>query len=435
MNILFLSRYGEGADIAFRMILDGHKVRLWIEDAKFKENADGLVPKVVDWRPHVQWADLAVFDYNSKALASIWDQIHKEVPCFGGSVFGHRLEDDRAFARAIMDRCGLPALESKSFKTLKEAHAHLKSHPVPHAVKPSGSKVEKHHLIVGRRPDNSDALNRLELLMEQSLPVDSVEVEEKKDGVEVGLSGWFNGLDWVGPININFEHKRSHDREAGYLTGEMGTLCRYVEDPDLPLFRETLDKVKPLLRAANYRGQIDLNMIIGRDPQTGERFIAPLEFTPRIGYPAWALEDELHVTPWADLLMACAVGRQANFQVRFEWAVGVVLAAFGFPFDDKVNSISKGRVVEGLDEHSLEHLHPMNLRLNKKGQFCVSAGAGYVLVATGRGEKIHDAKERAYQALSVVSLDDGFNRWDISDKISPWKLDELEILPLEEAAR
>lgn len=435
MKILFLSRYGEGADIAFRMVLDGHQVRVWIEEEKCRDNADGLVPKVTDWRPSVKWADLAVFDYNSKGLAAIWEQIHRQVPCFGGSSFGHKLEDDRAYARAVMAQCGLPALESKSFKTLKEAHAHLKAHPVAHVVKPSGAKVDKHHLIVGQRADNADALSQVERLIDQGLVVDSVEVEEKKTGVEVGLSGWFNGLDWVGPINLNFEHKRSHDREIGYLTGEMGTLSRYVEDPDLPLFKETLDKVKPVLRAANYRGQIDLNMIVGRDPESGERFVAPLEFTPRIGYPAWALEDELHVTPWADLLYACATGKTLNFQVRYDWAVGVVLAAFGFPFDDKVAQISKGLVVEGLDEHNLAHLHPMNLRLNKRGQFAVSSGAGYVLVATGRGESIHDAKQRAYGVLSSVKLPNGFHRHDIGDKISPWELEALEILPVEEAAR
>lgn len=434
MKILFLSRYGEGADIAFRMILDGHKVRLWIEEDKYRDNADGLVPKVADWRPSVAWADLSVFDYNSAGLAAIWQQIHKQVPCFGGSSFGHRLEDDRAFGRAVMEKIGLPVLPAKSFKSLKEAHAHLKATPGPHVVKPSGKKVEKHHLIVGDREDNSDALAQIERLIDQGLPVDAVEVEERRRGVEVGLSGWFNGLDWVGPACINFEHKRSHEGEKGYLTGEMGTLARYVEDPDLPLFRDTLDKVKPVLRAANYRGQIDLNMIVGRNDK-GERFIAPLEWTPRLGYPAWALEDELHVTPWADLFLACATGKNLNLQVRYEWAVGVVLAAFGFPFYDQVAKISAGLVVEGLSEHNLDHVHPMNLKLNKRGKFCVSTGDGYVLVATGRGESVYDAKRRAYDALDALKLPNGFSRRDIGEKINTWQLEDLEILPVEEAAR
>ncbi len=433
MKILFLSRYGEGADIAFRMALDGHQVRLWIEEAKMKDVADGLVPKVADWRPSVPWADFAVFDYNSKELAKIWTAIHRQLPCFGGSAFGQRLESDRAFARDIMKRCGLPRLESHSFKTLKEAHAHLKAHAVPHVIKPEGPKVEKHHLIVGEDEDNADAMLQVERLMEQGLQVVSVEVEERKRGVEVGVSRFFNGSDWVGPVNVNFEHKRSHDKESGFLTGETGTLCKYAQDPNLPLFAETLAKVRPVLAAADYRGQIDLNMIVGRD-ERGERFVAPLEFTPRLGYPAWALEDELHVTPWEEIMYGCATGRAVDMRTHFDWCVGVLLCAFGFPFDDKVAQISKGLVVQGVGAHNIaEHVHPMNLALNKRGEFVVASGQGYVLVATGRGHEIEHAKSRAYDAIRPLRLPNGYKRWDISDKINAYEVDALGILPLEES--
>lgn len=433
MNILFLSKYGEGLDIAFRMVLDGNKVRCFIEEPSCKEIGDGLVTKINDWRSSVSWADIVFFDQNSKGLSRIWEQIRKQVPCFGGSSFGCKLEEDRHFARSIMERVGFPLLESKSFKSLKEVIPHLKEHKVPHVIKPSGKMVEKHHLIVGERDDNADTISQVERLIEQKLMVDSVEIEEKKKGVEVGLSGWFNGLNWIGPIGINFEHKRSHDKEIGYLTGEMGTLMKYVEDPDLPLFKETLDKVRPILRASDYRGQIDINLIVGRDQETNERFVAPLEFTPRIGYPSLALEDELHITPWADLAMACATGKDSDIRVRYDWAVGVVLAAFGFPFDDKVSKISKGLIVEGLNEHTLDHIHPMNLSINRQGKFVVSQGAGYLLVATGRGESIPLAKERAYEEMSAINVPNSFYRHDVSDKISTYELDELRILPLEES--
>jgi phosphoribosylamine-glycine ligase len=110
------------------------------------------------------------------------------------------------------------------------------------------------------------------------------------------------------------------------------------------------------------------------------------------------------------------------------------LCAFGFPFDDKVKAISRGLVVEGVNEHNVgEHIHPMNLSLNKKGQFVVSSGQGYVLVATGRGHEIDHAKRRAYEALSSIKLPNGFHRWDIGDKISAWELDDLGILPREES--
>lgn len=427
MNIIFLSRFGEGLDIAFRMALDGHSIRAWIEDPKCQEIGNGIVPKVKDWRSSVSWSDLAIIDYNSKGLTAIWKQIYKQVPCFGGSEFANKLESDRGYAHSLMDLIGLKRLESVSFKTLKEAHKHLKEHPVAHVVKPSGGKADKHHLIIGKSQDNSDALDQLERLMDQNLPIESVEVEEKKSGVEVGIAGFFNGSDWVGPCEINFEHKRSHEHETGFMTGELGTLMKYLENKDIPIWKDTLAKMTPVLRAHNYRGQIDLNMICN------EEGFWPLEFTPRLGYPAVFLEDELHVSPWADLFLACATGRDIGFNVHYDWCVGVVLTAFGFPFGEKVETISKGLIVRGLDEHTIDHIHPQNLCVNKKGKFEVSQGDGYLLVATGRGGTIQEAKSKAYGHLSAVQVPNSSHRFDIGDKIYAGELDRLNILPIEEA--
>jgi phosphoribosylamine--glycine ligase len=304
----------------------------------------------------------------------------------------------------------------------------LKEHQERHVIKPQGKNVESHHLIIGDNKDGSDAISRVELLIEQGLQVEGVEVEQYRGGVEAGLSVWLNGSDKIGPVNLNFEHKRSNDKEIGYLTPEMGTLMRYLEDEENPFYQETLGKLLPVFRAANYRGQVDLGFKVTKEGYFGT------EFTTRIGKPAWALEDELHITPWSDLAYACATGKALDLKVRYDWAVGVVLVAFGFPFEDKAENISKGLVVEGVDENNLEHVHPWQMRLNKKGQFVVGHGAGIVLVTTGRGESINSAKSRAYNVMDRLSLPNGFYRHDISDKISQYELDELKIMPLEEAS-
>lgn len=424
MKILFISKYGDGMDIAFRTALDGNRVKLWIEHPKYKSVGDGIVPKTQNWRQELGWADLVVFDGNKHP--DIWEQVYRKVPCFGGSAFGYKLEQDRGFAHKLMSRCGLQGIESLSFKTLPEALKHLKTHiGVCHVVKPQGPKVESYHLIVGEDADNSDAIARVELLIESGVPVESVEVEERKFGVEVGIAGFFNGSDWVGPHEINFEHKHVQDREIGYLTGEMGTLMRYLEDDSLPIWKETLGRFTSTLRAADYRGQLDLNMICDKDG------FWPLEFTARLGYPACFLNDELHVTTWAELLSKVASGVDFDFRVRYDWAVGVVLAGFGFPFEDK-SEVSGGLPITGLNERSLEHIHPMQVRMGKRG-FEVAPGDGHLLVATGRGKRIHDAKDAAYSALRGIRVPNAFHRWDIGDKVSPYELERLGIIPVEES--
>lgn len=432
MKVLMLSRYGDGADILFRVGLDGNKIKLWIEEEKYAGNFDGLVPKVKTWQEAARWADVAVFDNNSQP--HIWAQLQKmKVPCFGGSEFGYKLEKERHFAHALMNKVGLEKTTSASFKTLKEVIPYLKSNAkVPHVVKPSGPKCESFHLIVGECDDNSDVIGQVERLIELGLQTESVEVEEKKSGIEVGVAGYFNGSDWVGPIEINFEHKKIHNGEIGHLTGEMGTLMKYLEDQELPIFRDTLKKMTPVMRAADYRGQLDLNMIVGHDSMSDELKATPLEFTPRLGYPACFLSNELQVTPWGKIFDGVAKGQPVDINCRYDWAVGIVLVSAGFPFEDQAKKISQGLPVRGVDEDSLEHFHPQQM-LYDKGVFKVGYGEGYVGVVTGRGQTINQAKYNAYNNLNPIKFPNMAYRTDISEKIEAHTLNNLGILPMEES--
>lgn len=430
-----VSHYGDSADWLFRIGLDDNKVQIYIEDETSQETFDGLLPKCKDWRKGCQWADLILFDDN-RCDPSIWKYCQSiKKPCVGGSPFAAKLENDRAFAHKLMEMAGIPRIESITFKTGQEVIAHLKSDKKAHVIKPQGGdKVHSHHLIVGKLEDGSDTINRVERLIEMGLPVKAWEVEEKKKGVEVALTILFNGNEQVGPTFINFEHKHSHEKEKGFLTGEQGTLGRYLEDKELPLYANTLAKFLPTLRAAKYVGIIDINCIVGRNQETGEIEISPLEFTPRPGKPTIFLMDEVQVSPWANVMMGLAKGEKPEIQVHFDWVVGVLKCAFGFPFEEQATEISRGREIRGLDEHSLAHIHPMEVKLDGKGKFVHAGGEGYLAVATGRGESISLAKERAYQHLNRIDMDDSFHREDISDKINPWELEDLQILPREEVS-
>ncbi len=49
-------------DPAWRILREGHEVRYCIENKAEADIGDGFVPKVDDWREHVDWADVIVFD-------------------------------------------------------------------------------------------------------------------------------------------------------------------------------------------------------------------------------------------------------------------------------------------------------------------------------------------------------------------------------------
>src|SRR5208282_1414014 len=90
-------------------------------------------------------------------------------------------------------------------------------------------------------------------------------------GVEVAVGAFFNGTDFIEPININFEHKRLFPNDIGPSTGEMGT-AMFWSKPN-PIFEITLLKMREQLRASKYVGYIDINCI------ANSKGVFPLEFT------------------------------------------------------------------------------------------------------------------------------------------------------------
>ena len=59
--------------------------------------------------------------------------------------------------------------------------------------------------------------------------MDSIVIQKKVEGVEIAVARFFNGSDWVGPIEINVEHKDLFNGNLGPKTGEMGTLLWYID--------------------------------------------------------------------------------------------------------------------------------------------------------------------------------------------------------------
>lgn len=416
MKILWISEAGFSADLALRATFRGHKVRFWIKENHWKQVYDGLLNKVDDWKPHVQWCDFVMFDHTG--MSSIWEQVSKQKPCFGGSKFADKLEKDRPYAKQVFKNIGLQDFEHEKFNNIDQTIAHLKHHKVMHVVKPVGKQVDSHHVIISEDKNGEDAIGLLESFKNQGLAVDYIEVEERKLGVEVGVSGWFisdnrGAGDWSGDININFEHKRfatGYPEGIGFLTGEMGTAMRYDSRENV-LFLKTLDHIKPLLQKENYSGQIDISFI------ANDEGFWPLEATPRLGYPACLIEEPLQKTDFAELFYRCAKHDYFENQVSRDWAIGVVCATQGFPSREQSEKCSYEFPV--LNSNKNVHLVEVKKSLNR---MVTSKGMGYAAVVTGTGTTIQEAKASCYRNISYNNLKrfrvpNMFYRTDIGDRV------------------
>ncbi len=102
------------------------------------------------------------------------------------------------------------------------------------------------------------------------------QIQKYTDGVELAVGAFFNGKEFVMPVNINFEHKRLFPSDIGPNKDEMGTLIFWTQT--IKIFQLTLQKMKPQLVASDYVGYIDINCTANHSA------MYPLEFTSRLAF-------------------------------------------------------------------------------------------------------------------------------------------------------
>jgi len=134
-----------------------------------------------------------------------------------------------------------------------------------------------------------------------------------------------------------------------------------------------------------------------------------IEFNARFGDPETQVLLPRLKTPLATLLYQAATGR-LHEAASLEWledaAVTVVLAAEGYPATPVV-----GDPVTGIG--SVEDAFVYQAGTALQGGILCSSG-GRVLAVTGVGETLTDARLRAYNAISALSLRGSYYRSDIA---------------------
>jgi phosphoribosylamine--glycine ligase len=326
-RFLFVSIDALISDIAWQVSRAGNDVRYYIGNEAERQIGDGFVPKVDNWEDHVDWADVIVFDdvLGQGEKAATLREAGKFV--VGGTAYTDRLEDDRTFGQQELRKHGVSILPFEEFTDFDTAIEYVRAHPATYVIKPSGEAQNiKRLLFVGQEEDGTDVIHVLQSY--KAVYADTVKIfqlQRRVRGVEVAVGAFFNGTDFMMPININFEHKPLFPGNIGPATGEMGT-CMYWSGPN-KLFSATLAKLHDKLAEEKYVGYIDINCIVNGQG------IYPLEFTPRFGYPTISIQSDGISLPIGDFLYGMASGELKNFKTRTGFQIGVRVVV---PFPPKV---------------------------------------------------------------------------------------------------
>ncbi|MBI2109404.1 MAG: phosphoribosylamine--glycine ligase [Parcubacteria group bacterium] len=409
-KFLFVSLDGLISDIAWQIFKEGHEVKYYIEAQSEKDIGDGFVSKTNSWKDEVGWADIIVFD-DVLGQGKKAEQLRKQGKLvIGGTAYTDMLEDDRSFGQEELKNAGVHIIPYQNFTSFDEAIAFVKTHPDRYVIKPSGEAQNvKQFLFVGEEEDGRDVLQILEAYKKAwSKKIKVFQLQKRIVGVEIAVGAFFNGKQFVYPINVNFEHKKLFPGNIGPSTGEMGT-SMFWSAPN-KIFNVTLGKMEEKLRDTGFVGYIDINCVVNGAG------IYPLEFTARFGYPTISIQQEGILTPIGEFFYSLAKGEITKFKAKSGFQIGVRIVVPPFPFhDNKTFEVNSKDAVIIFKKPNREGVHIEDVK-QVNGEWLVTGTSGVVLIVVGTGQTMKQAQQQVYARIQNILIPNMYYRKDIGDR-------------------
>lgn len=417
MRVLYITRDGLASDLARRIKDSGHEVKFFIKEPHLKNIFNGIVEKSHNWEEELEWVGktgLIIFDDNG--FGSVQEELrNKGYSVFGGNITADKLEYDREFATEIFNKYGIYTNPLKSFNNFQDAVGYIRNNPNKYTIKREGIN-SKFVTFVGEHSEGKDVIEILEnYYKDPVLKNQPISLQQKAEGIEIGVGRYFNGQNWVGPIEINIEHPYLFPGDIGPLTEEMGTVGWYTEKEN-KLYRETLKKLEPFLREIDYRGDIGINTIINN------KGVHALETTARLGSPIIHIHTLLQKSDWAEFLKAVADGKDYDLKYKRGYGVVTSLCVPPFPFQKHFKTdVCSGLTIDTSDVSKKDwkyiHLDEMVYDLETRKYKVSDQTNGFIMYVTGYDRwDVKKAKNRSLKVARKIHLPKIFYRIDIGDK-------------------
>ncbi|MBK1674596.1 phosphoribosylamine--glycine ligase [Ectothiorhodospira shaposhnikovii] len=353
--------------------------------------------------------DLTIVGPEAPLVAGVVDAFRAEgLAIFGPTKDAARLEGSKAFSKDFLARHRIPTAAYGSFTDLDEALAYLRAQGAPIVVKADGLAAGK-GVILARTLEEAEAAVR-DMLAGNAFGEAGhrVVIEEFLSGEEASFICMVDG-EHVLPMATSQDHKARDNGDQGPNTGGMGA---YSPAPVVtPEIHERImnQVILPTVRGMAAEGTPYTGFLYAGVMIDAQGIPKVLEFNCRFGDPEtqpimMRLRSDL-----IELVEAALAGRldrtQADWDPRA--ALGVVLAAGGYPADYR-----KGDVIRGLPDTDAEDAKVFHAGTALKDDQVVTQG-GRVLCAVGLGERVSDAQARAYALTKQLNWDDVYYRTDI----------------------
>jgi len=339
---------------------------------------------------------------------------------FGPTQAAAQLESSKDYAKAFMARHGIPTAQYRTFADAAPARAYVSERGAPIVVKADGLAAGKGVVVAMTIAEAHAAIDAMLVDNAMGAAGARVVVEDFLAGEEASFIVMADGRH-VLPLASSQDHKRLLDGDRGPNTGGMGAYSPApVITPEMHarIMREVIVPTVNGMAADGipFTGFLYAGVMVDAagNPKV-------LEFNCRMGDPE---TQPIMLRLKSDLveLVLHAVNGTLD-RADAEWdrrtALGVVLAAHGYPDNPRMAD-----VIEGLDRVTLDS-HPdckvFHAGTLQQGGSVVVAG-GRVLCVTALGDSVKQAQAAAYAAVAEIRFAGMQYRGDIGFRaISPRK--------------
>jgi phosphoribosylamine---glycine ligase len=329
---------------------------------------------------------------------------------FGPTKAAAQLESSKDFAKAFMQRHGIPTAQYRTFTDAAAARAYVTAHGAPIVIKADGLAAGK-GVVVAQTID--EALAAVDMMLLDNRLGSSgarVVIEDFLEGEEASFIVMSDGRNALA-LATSQDHKRLLDGDQGPNTGGMGAYSPApVVTPTLhaKVMREIIMPTINGMAAdgIQYTGFLYAGLMIGPNGDA-----KTLEFNCRMGDPE-TQPIMMRLKTDFPLLVDAAIDGRLD-QVEAEWdrrtALGVVIAAHGYP-----DAPRKGDVISRVpaDSDGCVTFHAGTALVDGK----LTVTGGRVLCVTALGDTVRAAQKLAYEAVDQVAFEGAQYRRDIGHR-------------------
>jgi phosphoribosylamine--glycine ligase len=341
--------------------------------------------------------ELTIIGPEAPLVLGIVDAFQAEgLKCFGPTRAAAQLEGSKAFCKDFMARHGIPTAEYRTFTEAGPAMEYIQEKGAPIVVKADGLAAGKGVVVAQSVDEASSAVRDMLAGNVFGAAGHRVVIEEFLRGEEASFIVMADGVHALAMASSQ-DHKARDEGDTGPNTGGMGAYSPApVVTPEVHA-RAMEAVILPTLRG----------MAVAPDGA-----VKVLEFNCRFGDPE---TQPIMLRLKSDLPALCLAALEGRLDaVTAEWdprpALGVVMAAGGYPFD-----YAKGDVISGLPEQEEQGAKVFHAGTTlKNGQ--VVTGGGRVLCVTALGDTVAAARQAAYRLAGGIRWSQAFYRRDIGHR-------------------